>query len=749
MSACVIQDVDHHPNLYQFFPQEYDQGKITGGSQISAFGDQGIVSVSGSEGYGSRAGSQHGNSTTSSVDFGHIPIFNATEVTPTKTAFERKKSGEVMIVDTKAQKGQRVNFGGSRPVTPVSGAAQGVTQGKPQFFPRPEPIFEPRYIVSGGRGRDDPENMTALDKGPGKYVVIEANGQTAEVWVPDRGDQTLFHPTENWAKYQNLGGDPKIHEAFPLGHHPFYPNEFIMQDQVGGGRYPVSNALAMIPKIETEEEKATRLRYTDKFVYIIDEDEAERNGEDVPTILAGLPQAPVYTAEAQKYFDDMERAKGFEEADDYEHFPDPSLREAVRNGTAMYNAGFKLPIRYNHGGGIQGGKPNFGARGGIQHPVVGAIKAESTANWGPAMNAGTLNFSRPASNSSSPTASPNVSFESTLNDDATESRKTSAGGPALNVNAPSFKTPGSIVAKPKFNENNSPATKQSISKTAPEKPVPIKTAPYGSPFSAKFGAPPTTEEFYAGLKALHPSFAQLPNDAVLAAGSTVRSGDMNAKVPGAPATTGLAGFNDLLLSSGLNLAPVANELTINSAKLPDSLYNLEVAGPGKPGMRSEGGYYSKTAAHGMVDVQSFFSRGHDGKRELSPPSTKHQAEKDAKDSGNDLSDLGKQLKDMLGPKESRFFPSAASGNKAGQGGGAQTKTPVQSLGDSILWPDTMYVNKDGERTSLYGRTQGQGGGSGFGRFQASAEDLEATRRKFPSDTVDKTMKKGGQGDGRL
>jgi hypothetical protein len=357
-------------------------------------------------------------------------------------------------------------------------------------------------------------------------------------------------------------------------------------------------------------------------------------------------------------------------------------------------------------------------------------------------------LSRPTSDTSSATASPNVSFGSTLNDDAPNSRKTSAGS-ALNVNAPAFKSPGVIVAKPKFHAKKPSSQKRSVSKTASEKPIPTKIAPFGSPFSAKFGAPPTTEEFYAGLKNLHPSFAQLPDNAVPAPGSTTRSADMNANVPITPATTGLTGFNDFLSTSGLNLASDANELNISSTKLPGSLYNLEVAGPGKPGIRSEEGYYSKSSAAGMAKIQSFLNRGHDGLRDLSALCTQLKNDKEVNGSGDDLSDLGKKLQDMIGPRKTRIFPTAdATGNKAFKGGGAQAKTPVQSLGDSALWPDTMYVNKDGERTSLYGHTQGQGGGSGFGQFQASAENLEATRRKFPSDTVDKAMKKGGQGDGR-
>lgn len=122
--------------------------------------------------------------------------------------------------------------------------------------------------------------------------------------------------------------------------------------------------------------------------------------------------------------------------------------------------------------------------------------------------------------------------------------------------------------------------------------------------------------------------------------------------------------------------------------------------------------------------------------DISDLCTKLKLEKDGKEG---LSEIGKQLKDNIAPKQSRFFPTAASGGEIGQ-----TNVMVPSLGDASLWPDTMYINKEGERTSLYGQVQGQGQrGVGYDQYQASADDLEATRRKFPSDTVDKAMKKGG------
>jgi hypothetical protein len=120
----------------------------------------------------------------------------------------------------------------------------------------------------------------------------------------------LFHPIHNWSIFQKHGGDPKRHEAFPLGHIPFEESQFGVKDLVGTGKTVVSNALAKLPLHQ----------YADKFVTIYDEEKGEFPIEDDgdKTPISGKGKGKVKLAEDNEAFwDQYERKIGFEDDDEF------------------------------------------------------------------------------------------------------------------------------------------------------------------------------------------------------------------------------------------------------------------------------------------------------------------------------------------------------------------------------------------------------------------------------------------------
>lgn len=182
-------------------------------------------------------------------------------------------------------------------------------------------------------------------------VSAPIGSQGMEVPMPLR--PTTHTAPNSWATHQTVGGDPRMHKAFPLGHVPFHHRDMRhvstppprMNDSIFS-----QTPSALTPPVTTGHSPLSQTQEVTN----------KSNGDNKSNVLAKKPdEVEEITAEKigsrftardiEEYWERHESAIGFSESDDEMYFPNYSKKETAHGKTAKNSNLLPPAASYNHG----------------------------------------------------------------------------------------------------------------------------------------------------------------------------------------------------------------------------------------------------------------------------------------------------------------------------------------------------------------------------------------------------------------